>query len=132
MMGFNHDSVRLKSINHTTYNVRDKDKAVEFWQNVLGVKMIPSQIESKNIVWLQLPSGSMVHLAENSEGKSYPSHHGAFEVDNIQLAAERIHAKGVETTPIGTRMDGQRYFFLNDPDGNRIEICTKSGFGVLV
>ena len=67
MVGFNHDSIRLKSINHTTYNVRDKDKAVEFWQNVLGVKMIPSKVESKNIVWLQLPSGSMVHLAENPE-----------------------------------------------------------------
>ena len=97
MVGFNHDSVRLKYINHTTYNVRDKDKAVEFWQNVLGVKMIPSQVESKNIVWLQLPSGSMVHLAENSEGKSYPSHHGAFEVDNIQLAAERLRGGGAKS-----------------------------------
>jgi len=24
------------------------------------------------------------------------------------------------------------YFYLNDLDGNRIEICTVSGFGVLV
>lgn len=131
-MGFNNDSIRLKSINHTTYNVKDKDEAAAFWQDVLGVKKIPAQVDGKNLVWLQLPSGSMVHLVENSEGKSQPSHHGAFEVDNIERAAEAIKSKGVETTPIGTRNDGQRFFFLNDLEGNRIEICTKSGFGVLV
>ena len=35
-------------------------------------------------------------------------------------------------TEIQTRNDGQRAFYINDPDGNRIELCTKSGFGVLV
>jgi hypothetical protein len=30
------------------------------------------------------------------------------------------------------RNDRQKTFYINDLDGNRIELCTKSGFGVLV
>lgn len=131
-MALTEDSVRLKAINHLTYNVKDKDKAAEFWQNVLGIQRIPSQVDAKHIAWLQLPSGGMVHLVENPEGNSHPSHHGAFEVDDIERAAEALNAKGVETTDITTRNDGQRVFFIHDIDDNRIEICTKSGFGILV
>ena len=131
-MSLTEDHVRLKAVNHVTYNVVDKEKAMTFWIDVLGVKQIPKQVDAEHIIWLQLPSGAMVHIVETPDGPSPPSHHGAFEVDNIDAAAELIQKKGIETTDITTRNDGQRVFFLNDPEGNRIEICTRSGFGVLV
>ena len=131
-MSLTEDHVRLKAVNHVTYNVVDKEKARRFWVEVLGVKQIPKQVDVEHIIWLQLPSGAMVHIVENPEGPSTPSHHGAFEVDDIDAAARVVQQKGIETTDITTRNDGQRVFFLNDPEGNRIEICTKSGFGVLV
>ena len=131
-MSLTEDHVRLKAVNHVTYNVVDKEKARRFWVEVLGVKQIPKQVDVEHIIWLQLPSGAMVHLVETLEGPSTPSHHGAFEVDDIDAAARVVQQKGIETTDITTRNDGQRVFFLNDPEGNRIEICTKSGFGVLV
>lgn len=128
------DSVRLKMVNHLTYAVKDKERATRFWVDVLGVKEIPKQVDAEHIVWLQLPSGTMVHLIENTEAPSKPSHHGAFEVDDIDKAYELLKAKGVqiESPSISTRHDGQRVFFISDTEGNRIEICTKSGFGVLV
>ena len=131
-MADNNDAIRLKSVNHLTYNVTDKVRATKFWEEILGVKKIPSQVDAEHIIWLQLPSGAMVHLIENESGASTPSHHGAFEVDDIEAARAAIRAKGVETTDISTRNDGQKAFFLDDSEGNRIEICTKSGFGVLV
>ena len=131
-MAMSDDSTRLKAVNHVTYNVKDKEQALRFWEDVLGVKQIPSQVDADHIIWLQLPSGTMVHLIENPDAPSVPSHHGAFEVDDIEAAARAFQARGLETTPIGTRNDGQRSFNLLDPDGNRIEICTRSGFGVLV
>ena len=126
------DNVRLKAVNHVTYNVRDKELAARFWEEVLGVKRIPKQVDSDHIIWLQIPSGAKVHLIETSDGPSIPSHHGAFEVDDIEAANKAVIAMGIETTDITTRNDGQRVFFINDPEGNRIEICTVSGFGVLV
>jgi catechol 2,3-dioxygenase-like lactoylglutathione lyase family enzyme len=126
------DSIRLKAINHITYNVKDKDAALKWYVDVLGIKQIPKQVDSDHLYWLQLPSGAMVHIIENPESPSMPSHHTAFEVDDIEAAQKHLHGKGIETTDISVRHDGQRAMYLNDPDGNRIEICTKSGFGVLV
>ena len=131
-MALTADNVRLKAVNHVTYNVRDKVRALKFWKDVLGVKQIPRQVDSEHIIWLQLPSGAMVHLVETEDGPSVPSHHGAFEVDDIEAAQKSVHDMDVETTDITTRNDGQRVFFLNDPEGNRIEVCTRSGFGILV
>ena len=131
-MALSEDNVRLKAVNHVTYNVRDKELAARFWEDVLGVKRIPKQVDSDHIIWLQIPSGAMVHLIETPDGPSIPSHHGAFEVDDIEAANKAVIAMGIETTDINTRTDGQRVFFINDPEGNRIEICTVSGFGILV
>lgn len=129
-----HDLTRLTAVNHLTYNVTDVERALRFWEDVLGVKQIPSQVDNPNVIWLQLPSGAMVHLVENPEAPSEPSHHGAFEVADIEACAESLEAKGLELEPsrIFTRNDGQKRFFVADPDGNRIEICTPSGFGILV
>ncbi|MGE3538372.1 MAG: VOC family protein [Candidatus Tectimicrobiota bacterium] len=126
------DHIRLKSINHTTYNVKNKDAALKWYQEVLGLGLIPKMVNSDNLYWLQLPSGAMVHIIENPEAPSAPSHHAAFEVDDLDAARAYMLSKNVPSTDIQTRNDGQRAFYINDPDGNRIELCTKSGFGVLV
>ncbi|MCH9016679.1 MAG: VOC family protein, partial [Chloroflexi bacterium] len=120
------DNIRLKNINHITYNVKDKDAALKWYQDILGVKQIPKMVDSDHLYWLQLPSGAMIHIIENEDAPSAPSHHTAFEVDEIDAAHQELEGMGIECTDIQTRNDGQRAFYLNDPDGNRIEICTKS------
>ena len=126
------DNIRLKNINHITYNVKDKDAALKWYEEILGLQQIPKMVDADHLYWLQLPSGAMVHIIENAEAPSAPSHHTAFEVDDIEASREYLVQKGIETTEIQTRNDGQRAMYLNDLDGNRIEICTVSGFGVLV
>ena len=74
----------------------------------------------------------MINISENVDAPSAPSHHTAFEVVVIDSPYEYFQSKGIELTDIQTRNDVQRAFYLNDSDGNRIEICTVSGFGVLV
>ena len=127
------DSIRLKNINHITYNVKSKDAALKWYTEILGLKQIPKMVNGDHLYWLQLPSGAMVHIIENVGAPSAPSHHTAFEVDDIEAAHKYMEGKGVAAlTETQTRNDGQQAFYLEDPDGNRIEICTKSGFGVLV
>ena len=126
------DNIRLKNINHITYNVKDKDAALKWYEDVLGLKQIPKMVDSDHLYWLQLPSGAMVHIIENVDAPSAPSHHTAFEVDDIEASREDLIKKGIETTDIQTRNDGQRAYYFHDLDGNRLEICTVSGFGVLV
>ena len=75
-MGLIADNIRLKAINHITYNVRDKDIALKWYQEVLGVKQIPKMVDNDNLYWLQLPSGAMVHIIENPDAplRSLPPH----------------------------------------------------------
>jgi catechol 2,3-dioxygenase-like lactoylglutathione lyase family enzyme len=124
--------IRLKTINHITYNVKNKEAALQWYQQILGLGQIPKMVNSDHLYWLQLPIGAMVHIIENADAPSAPSHHTAFEVDDIDAAHQYMLGKGVIPTEIQTRNDGQKAFYINDPDGNRIELCTKSGFGVLV
>ena len=126
------DAIRLKNINHITYNVKNKELALEWYQDILGLQQIPKMVDADHLYWLQLPSGAMVHIIENVDAPSAPSHHTAFEVDDLDAARDAVMAKGVDVTEIQTRNDGQRACYLNDLDGNRIELCTVSGFGVLV
>ena len=109
------DAIRLKRVNHLTYNVKDKGRALRFWEDVLGVKRIPSQVDRDHIIWLQLPSGAMVHLVETPDAPSAPSHHGAFEVDDIESAQAALRSRGVDTTDITTRNDGQRVILHRRP-----------------
>ena len=125
-------NTRLRNINHITYNVKNKDDALKWYQEVLGLKQIPKMVNGDHLYWLQLPSGAMVHIIENPDAPSAPSHHTAFEVEDIDAAHTQLGGMDIECTEVQTRNDGQRAFYLNDPDGNRIEICTYSGFGVLV
>ena len=128
------ETMRLTACNHLTYNVKDLERATNFWVEVLGIKQIPKMVDSDHLVWLQLPSGTMIHLIRNEAGISEPSHHGAFEVEDIDKAFQALKDRGVDmqSDQVTTRRDGQREFKFNDTEGNRIEICTKSGFGVLV
>ena len=102
----------------------------------------PGVLESyevpERVAWLEVDLDALLALPHGDKPyrgfSRYPSSDIdlAFEVDDIEATADALRAKGVETTPMMTRKDGQRAFFLDDPDGNRIEICTVSGFGVLV
>lgn len=128
------DSLRLTACNHVTYNVVDLERATKFWTEVLGIKQIPRMVNGDHLNWLQLPDGTMVHLIRQADGISQPSHHAAFEVADIDAAFETLKGKGVDmaSEAIQVRNDGQRAFYILDTEGNRVEICTKSGFGVLV
>ena len=41
--------------------VKDTAVAMKFYNNLLGIKQIESQVDNPEITWLQLDSGIMVH-----------------------------------------------------------------------
>ena len=82
------DNIRLKNINHITYNVKSRDATLKWYEDILGLKQIPKMVDADHLYWLQLPSGAMVHIIENVDAPSAPSHHTAFEVDDIEVSHE--------------------------------------------
>ncbi|MBI4219662.1 MAG: VOC family protein [Chloroflexi bacterium] len=117
--------IHVSRVNHVGIPITDRKKALAFWRDVLGVKVIPSMVDSKNIVWTAVGDGTMVHLIEPRDGRP-AGYHTAFEVTNFDATLQRFRDLGLEIEGPGERHDGQRYLFIRDPDGNRIEFVTSS------
>ena len=99
--------ITTHKINHVTTMVKDTAVAMEFYNNLLGIKQIESQVDNPEITWLQLESGIMVHLIETQEAPAKPDRiHHAFEVEDFEgtrchagsRMASRLSARACATT----------------------------------
>ena len=121
--------IQVKHVNHIVTMVQEPQRSLAFYCDFLGFKQIPSMVENPHITWRQLPSGVMLHLIESEEAPARPDNvHHAFEVEDYDAAVQALHGKNIPIERTGVRKDGQRYLFNRDPDGNRVELCTPSGF----
>lgn len=117
--------IYVSRVNHVGIPIKDRKKSLAFWRDIVGVQVVPSMVDSANIVWTAVGDGSMVHLIEPRDGRP-AGYHTAFEVTNFDATLQRFRDLGVEVEGPGERHDGQRYLFVRDPDGNRIEFVTSS------
>ena len=121
--------IEIRQINHVTTMVKDTARAMAFYNDLLGIKQIQSQVDNPAITWLQLENGVMVHLIETDEAPAKPGNiHHAFQVDDLEDTRATLESRGYEILRGGIRYDGQAYFFIEDPDGNSVEFCTASGY----
>ena len=121
--------IEIRQINHVTTMVKDTARAMAFYNDLLGIKQIQSQVDNPVITWLQLENGVMVHLIETDEAPAKPGNvHHAFQVDDLEATRATLESNGYEVLRGGIRYDGQAYFFIEDPDGNSVEFCTASGY----
>ncbi len=121
--------IRTTKINHVTTMVKDTAKAMKFYNDLVGIKQIQSQVDNPNITWLQLESGIMVHLIETPDAPAKPEGvHHAFEVEDFEGTKNILRENGFEIQREGIRYDGQAFLFIADPDGNRVEFFTAAGY----
>ncbi|MBT4125413.1 MAG: VOC family protein [Chloroflexi bacterium] len=120
-------TISIKTINHVGIPVWDRRVSLKFYRDILGLQVIPSMVDSPNIVWTKTLDGTMVHLIEPSDGENLVDPHIAFEVADFDSAVEALRASGYpEISDTGERHDGQKCIFINDNDGNRLEFATAS------
>lgn len=119
--------IRIKTVNHVGIPITDRSRAMKMYRDVVGLNVIPNQVDSNNLAWTECLDGSMVHLIDPPEpGKSDGRQHVAFEVDDLDEVVDALKEAGIPlANEPDVRADGQRHLFVNDPDGNRIEICTR-------
>ena len=121
--------IKTKQINHVTTMVKDTARAMKFYNELLGIKQIESQVPNPEITWLQLENGIMVHLIETPDAPVKPENtHHAFEVEDFEGTMKTLDDYGVESLGHGVRFDGQGFMIINDPDGKLVEFCPGSGY----
>jgi len=123
----------LKRIHHIAIICSDYEKSKRFYVETLGLEVLQEVFRKERKSFkldLKLAGTYQVELFSfpNSPARmSFPEacglRHIAFEVEDVQDAANKLKAKGVEVEPI--RIDeftNKRFTFFRDPDNLPIEI----------
>jgi predicted enzyme related to lactoylglutathione lyase len=119
--------VTLGRIDHVYYWTVDMDRAVKFYQEVLGLRLL--RRDGSN--WSMFDAGP-VRLALHGAVEGRPLETGGatavFEVDDLDAARAALEERGAEFEEHVGEVEGYaRFATLRDPDGNRIQIIEYAG-----
>lgn len=141
----------MKSIvgfGHVALKVKDVDRSMAFYNGVLG---FPEMLRlhhddgSLFLIYLRVTDETYIEIFPNADSDQAPGldangmHHFCLTVEKLEPMLEALVAAGgkpyawtetkagmallpAETPVIGDGLDGNRQSWLQDPDGNRIEL----------
>ncbi len=121
-----------KKMIHTCVRVKDLDKSIAFYTEVLGMKEVRRLDYPENkftLVYLALPGDDYeLELTYNYDqetpydlGNGYG--HFAIGVQDLEDTHEEYSQSGYDVTDLKGLSDGAAsFFFIKDPDGYKIEI----------
>lgn len=122
----------VKRAHHVSFRVSDLDRARAFYGDLLGLSPIERPDFGFPGAWYQ--AGEVqVHLIvappEVDTGSPPPginplANHAAFEIEDYRAVREALASRGVPLVETGAEV-GQ--LFLQDPDGNVIELIRPGG-----
>lgn len=123
----------LDSIHHIAIICSDKDRAVDFYCNKLGLSVVRENYRPERDDWkidlrvnetTELELFVMKDHPERLSGpEAYGLRHLAFRVGSVDAVVAELETKGIPCEPV--RRDtftGEKMTFFRDPDGLPIEI----------
>lgn len=123
---------------HVMVRVKDPDAAMRFYDDVFGMKQAARfDFDSFSLIYLRNPENDFEIELTWNKGQEEPYSHGsgyghvAFAVDHLDAEHARVTALGYKPNPIKEfHRDGglmARFFFIQDPDGYKIEVLQRHG-----
>lgn len=122
----NVSEMKMYSILHASFIVADTQRALQFYQRVLGMS-VNQQRPNLGFPGAWLGCGEQqIHLLElpNPDPVSGRPEHGgrdrhvAFAIDDLDVLIASLEKAGIQFT---TSQSGRRALFCRDPDGNALE-----------
>lgn len=119
------------SFNHIALSVLDLKKSASFYREVLQLDTLPEPFKIGKHVWLEIAPGFSLHLvADATELKEHSRNtHICFSVASMDEFVDRLGKFGItyynvqsEASKVGTRVDGVKQLYIQDPDGYWIEV----------
>lgn len=123
----------ITGIGHLAFRVTDLERALDFYCGKLGFREA-FRLEREGepspwIVYLQITPGQFVELFPRGEGSVAPRgraagyNHYCLVVDDMAATLRELRERGLEITGEPVQgMDTNWQFWLQDPDGNAIEL----------
>jgi catechol 2,3-dioxygenase len=106
--------------------VRDMDRAVQFYQHVLGLRLNPAADGSIHLGSLE--QRPFLELVGNPQATAYPQRTGLFHLAILYPGRQALGAALLRLVQAGWRLQGasdhlvSEALYLADPDGNGIEL----------
>lgn len=111
----------IAQIDHCSVLITNVERSRRFYRDLLGLREIPPPRTFDFVVlWFEL-GNQQLHLLLKEKPDTISPRHFALRVRDI-AAARRYFADHEIPMQETTRIPGADRFFIDDPDGNRIEI----------
>jgi glyoxylase I family protein len=122
-----HPALRVKGLDHVVLRVADMDRAIAFYEQVLGLH-VERRLESIGLV--QLRAGvAMIDLVPRTEDEDDGRNmdHFAVQIEEMDVPALTAHLKrhGIDPGEVRRRYGAEGYgssIYVTDPDGNTVEL----------
>ena len=122
----------ITGIGHVAIKVKDLDRSLDYYVNKLGFAEMMRLNKEDGSVWLvylRITDEQYLEVFPGADGDRAPGwdanglNHVCLVVDNIDPVLAQVKATGLTLLlPLKTAVDGNRQAWLEDPDGNRIEL----------
>jgi len=111
----------VAQLDHVSVLITDVARSRRFYRDLLGLKEIPRP-RTFDFVALWFDLGNMhIHLLLKDKPDTNSPRHFALRIADVKAARAYFQAQGVPFTET-TRIPEADRIFINDPDGNRIEL----------
>ena len=122
----------IKKLLHTRYRVRDLEKTVSFYKDVLGLKELRRHTSGRGsqLVFLKAPEGDEeIEICKFDQsgpvavGRDLT--HLAFEVDDLEKFAREAAAKGYPLSDGPHSTGSSKIAFIDAPEGYEVELIER-------
>ena len=114
------------SINHVSIHAQDLETSTAFYEQLFGMKRIPTPMFAFPVAWLRL-GHQQLHLFVRADARPSQFHHVGLNVDDFDAVYWRAHEQRLrDDSAFFSGMyelpDGSVQMYLRDPAGNLIEV----------
>jgi glyoxylase I family protein len=120
-------ALRVKGLDHVVLRVADMDRAIAFYEEVLGLH-VERRLESIGLVQLRA-GAAMIDLVPRTEDEDDGRNmdHFAVRIEEMDVPALTAHLRqhGIDPGEVRRRYGAEGYgssIYITDPDGNTVEL----------
>jgi predicted enzyme related to lactoylglutathione lyase len=127
--GRHEEDMMIKSVKFASIPVRDQDKALEFYTQKLGLKVVTDSLFDGKQRWIELAipraeTKLVLWTGEGQEKMIGGFMNVAFCADDVEATAKEMKAKGVEFVQEPRKADWGTAAIFKDADGNQFVLST--------
>ncbi len=120
----------IKRIKFLGIPVRDQERALKFYTEKLGFRILTDQEFSEKQRWIELSipgaeTGIVLFTPDGQEDRIGTFVNTSWEVDNVEKTYEELGARGVEFAGPPRKERWGSYVILRDSEGNQIVLGSR-------